>query len=542
VKFSRLKIQFHALQQVPLVPDFFLGKFKSGIKMRVKNIAIIGGGTAGWLTANHLAVELRAETDVTITVIESPEIGIIGVGEGTVPHIRKSLMKFGIPEAELLATCDTTFKKGIKFVDWMTPSASNPGNSYYHPFSSPYPGGTDVTAFYLKNSGSMHFSDVAETPVLADAMKSPKKVSSAQYEGVVNYAYHFNAVKFGQLLATNAKEKLRVKHKSATIVDAKLNDRGEVAYLITKEGEQLHYDFYVDCSGFHSLIMGKVLNIPFIDKSAQILTDTALAVQIPTAAGTEIPPYTLAKAHATGWMWDIPLTNRRGVGFVYSSAHMTEDVAIQNLSKYLQLDTDKFSPRKIPMRMGYREKFWCKNVVALGLAQGFVEPLEATSIFVTDFSAELFARNFSVEKETMSVAADYCNKVVSYTWERVMDFVQMHYCISDRQDSDFWRANTNEAKRSDILSERLAMWKVNPPKKSDFFSRFDLFDVDNFLFVLYGMKYQTRPRNMTDYEEEYFKREIENIKISSRKLSGELLGHREWLEKFLAAYAQSLRN
>lgn len=508
-----------------------------GGNMKVKSIAIIGGGTAGWLAANHLAVELRAETELRITVIESPEIGIIGVGEGTVPHLKKSLAKFGINEAELLAQCDTTFKNGIKFVDWMQPSDSNPGNAYYHPFASPYPGGVDATALYLNDPQRMAFSDVSDAPLLSDAMRCPKHMASAPYEGAVNYAYHFNAVKFGQLLAKNAKEKLKVLHKSATIVDAQLNAEGEVDYLVTQEGEQLAFDFYVDCSGFHALLLGNKLKVPFIDKSSQLLTDTALAVQIPTDMRSELAPYTLAKAHRCGWLWDIPLTNRRGVGFVFSSAHMDEAAAIQGLSQHLQCDAEKLNPRKIPMRMGYREKFWCKNVVALGLAQGFVEPLEATSIFVTDFSAELFARNFSVDTDTLSVAANYCNKVVSYTWERVMDFVQMHYCISDRRDSDFWRAVTVDAKLSDVLAERLSRWKVLPPKKSDFFSRFDLFDVDNYLFVLYGMKYPTKAKRMTDFEQAYFQREVHGVQVAGQKLSADLLGHREWLDKFQAAYA-----
>jgi len=507
--------------------------------MKIKNIAIIGGGTAGWLAANHLAVELRAETDITITVIESPEIGIIGVGEGTVPHIKKSLMKFGISEAELLATCDATFKMGIKFNNWMAPSDAGAINSYYHPFSSPFPGGIDVNALYLKNASSMQFAEVSEVPVLADAMKSPKKVSSAAYEGAVNYAYHFNAVKFGQLLAKNAREKLHVKHLSATISDARLNELGEVASLITREGEQLHFDFYVDCSGFHSLILGKILQVPFIDKSDQLLTDTAIALQLPTATDSVIAPYTLATAHSAGWIWDIPLTTRRGVGFVYASSCMSEDAAIQSMGTYLGVEPEQFSPRKIKMRMGYREKFWCKNVVALGLAQGFVEPLEATSIFVTDFTAELFARNFSVEKGTMSVAANYCNKVATYAWERVIDFVQMHYCVSDRRDSEFWRQNTVAPKLSEVLAERLAIWRANAPKKSDFFSRFDLFDVDNFLFVLYGMHYQTAAKGMTVFEEQYFTREIANVKTKGSQLSHELMGHREWLNKFNIAYQQS---
>ena len=508
--------------------------------MQVKNIAIIGGGTAGWLAANHLAVELRAEADLTITVIESPEIGIIGVGEGTVPLIRKSLMKFGISEADLLMHCDTTFKVGIKFEGWMAPSAASESNHFYHPFASPYPFGTDVTSLYLSRPDYFEFSMVSEVAALAEAMKAPKLVSSAPFEGPLNYAYHFNAVKFGQLLAKNAKEKLRVKHLSKTLVDAQLNAVGEIDHLITKEGEKLHFDFYVDCSGFSSFLLGKVFSVPFVDKSAQILTDTALAVQIPTSADLELAPYTLAKAHTAGWLWDIPLTNRRGVGFVYSSKHMSEASAIERLSSYAGVDAEQFSPRKIPMRIGYRQQFWCKNAVSLGLAQGFVEPLEATSILVTDFAAELFARNFSVDRQNMSVAADYCNKVVSYTWERVMDFVQMHYCISDRRDSDFWRQSTLEAKPSDVLSERLAMWKFNAPKKSDFFSRFDLFDVDNYLHVLYGMRYVTRPKAMTDYEQAYFTKEIQRVKKSEQQLAAELLQHREWLNEFSVAYRQSM--
>jgi tryptophan 7-halogenase len=502
-------------------------------KMR---IAIIGGGTAGWLAANHLAVELRADTSVEITVIESPDIGIVGVGEGTVPHIRKSLMKFGISEADLLASCDCTFKHGIKFVNWLSAPHHGQDNHYYHPFSSPYPSGFDVTPFYLKYAQSMNFSEVTEVSVLAEAMKSPKKISSLQYDGVINYAYHFNAVKFGQLLARNAKEKLNVKHKIETIIDATLNENGAVESINTKNGEVLDYDFYVDCSGFSSLLLGQALAVPFIDKSAKILTDTAIAVQIPTPEMSELPPYTLATAHSAGWLWDIPLTNRRGVGFVYASQFMSEADALNGLAGYLGVSVESLSPRKFSMRIGYREKFWHKNVVALGLAQGFVEPLEATSILVTDFSAELFARNFSTDKESMSVATSYCNKVVAYTWERVMDFVQMHYCISDRRDSAFWLANTQDVKMSDVLAERLDIWRVNSPKKSDFFSRFDLFDVDNYLYVLYGMKYKTNRKAMTDSEEGFFKSELEKVRLSGEKLAYELLGHRDWLVRFNDAY------
>lgn len=505
--------------------------------MRVKTIAIIGGGTAGWLAANHLAVELRSEPDIAITVIESPEIGIIGVGEGTVPHIKQSLMKFGIAEADLLASCDATFKMGIKFQGWMQASAGALEHAYYHPFASPYPGGLDVNSLYLQRADSMRFSEVCETSFLAEAMKSPKHASSQEYQGAVNYAYHFNAVKFGQLLAKNARERFGVQHVKTTLRAAVLGDDGAVSHLIAEDGQILQFDFYVDCSGFHSLIFGKTLNVPFIDKSKQILSDSAIAVQIPYANPHEkLAPYTLAKAHGAGWLWDIPLTQRRGVGFVYSSAHMNETQALDGLSSYLKLDASRYAPRKIPMRIGYCEQFWVKNAVSLGLAQGFVEPLEATSIFVTDFAAELFARNFSVQKDGMSVAAGYCNKVLAYTWERVMDFVQLHYCISNRRDTAFWRDNTEGATLSDVLSERLAIWRHHAPKKSDFFSRFDLFDVDNFLFVLYGMKYPTMKKNISDYERRCFESEISAIDQHRRALSAQLLDHRDWLHQFNLAY------
>ncbi|MBR7799365.1 tryptophan halogenase family protein [Undibacterium fentianense] len=503
--------------------------------MKVKQIAIIGGGTAGWLVANHLAVELRAESDIEITVIESPEIGIIGVGEGTVPHIKKSLQKFGISEADLLATCDATFKVGIKFVDWMEQSKEQ-SSWYYHPFASPFPGGVDATALYQQHAHAMQFSDFCESATLAESLRSPKQISSLEYEGEVNYAYHFNAVKFGQLLAKNAREKWNVKHQHATIIGAQCDELGAIQHVIYKDGQRQAFDFYVDCSGFQSILLGKALNVKLIDKSSQILTDSALAVQIPTTSNASLAPYTLAKAHSAGWIWDIPLINRRGVGFVYSSAHLSESQAIEGLSHYLQIDADQLSPRKIPMRMGYREKFWHQNVVALGLAQGFVEPLEATSIFVTDFAAELFASHFSTNKENMSIASEYCNRVVTYAWERVIDFVQLHYYLSNRKDSDFWIDNTKNSKLSDVLSERLAMWRFISPKKSDFFSRFDLFDVDNFLFVLYGMKFNTRDKTMTTYEEQYFRKELDKIRQRSHRLSKELLDHRDWLNQFHHAY------
>ena len=407
--------------------------------MKTRRVAIIGGGTAGWLAANHLGYELCADAEVEITVIESADVPIIGVGEGTVPAIKTSLRKFGISEADLLVACDTTFKNGIKFQGWLDAARHGEGHFYYHPFASPFPDGLDITPAWLEQT-QRPFSDVSISTRVAEAGRSPKQISSPPYVGDVEYAYHVNAHKFAALLAENAKKRFRVRHLIATVVDAERAEDGSIAALRMAAGEIVPFDFYVDCSGFASLLAQRVLKVPFVDKSHQILTDTALVQQLPTDPADEIPPCTLALAHEAGWIWDIPVTQRRGTGFVYASAHMSEAQAIEGYARYLGVSPDTLSPRKIAMKIGYRQQFWFQNCVSLGLAQGFVEPLEATSILVTDFSANLLSRNFPRMAGDAQVLRRGYNEAVTYTWERVIDFVQLHYHLSDRSDSSSgWR-------------------------------------------------------------------------------------------------------
>jgi tryptophan halogenase len=506
--------------------------------MKIKRIAIVGAGTAGWLAANHLGVELSAANDVEITVIESKDVPTIGVGEGSVPYLINALKKFGISEAELLYSCDTTFKQGIKFVNWSDSSTQN--EDYYHPFDIPYPNGFDVSPYWVAHGKPRPFGDVGIQARICELGLAPKRKSSAEYEGALTYAYHFDALKFAQLLAKNAKERFNVLHEFITVVAAKRSANGNITHLVTSDDTELAFDFYVDCSGFSSILIDKVLKVPFVSKAEQLLTDTVLVQQLAINEADEIPPYTTATAHSAGWIWDIPLTTRRGTGFVYSSKHMSDGEAINEYANYLGIEKENFFPRKIPMDIGYRQESWSKNCVALGLAQGFVEPLEATSIFVTDFSAELLARNFPRDFTDFDIVAPYYNKVLTYVWERVVDFIKLHYCISDRNDSQFWLDNKNEAFISEQLKERLAKFAINTPKKSDFFSQFDLFNDKNFLYVLYGMKFNTRPAKISD-------REVEHCKILLRSndklVSGavkELLSHKEWLSGLRTAMDKSL--
>lgn len=507
--------------------------------MKTRRIAILGGGTAGWLAANHLGYELSADPEVEITVIESADVPIIGVGEGTVPAIKTSLRKFGIHEADLLVACDTTFKNGIKFQGWLDAARHGEGHFYYHPFASPFPDGLDITPTWLDQQPYRPFSDVSTSTRVAEAGRSPKAIASPSYQGEVEYAYHVNAHKFAALLADNAKQRFGVRHLIATVVDADRAQDGSIAALRMASGEALPFDFYVDCSGFVSLLTSRVLKVPFVDKSHQILTDTALVQQVPTDPAAEIPPYTLAVAHEAGWIWDIPVTHRRGTGFVYASACMRESQAIETYARYLGVSPDALSPRKIPMKIGYRQQFWFQNCVALGLAQGFVEPLEATSILVTDFSANLLSRNFPRLRDDAQALRRSYNDAVTYTWERVIDFVQLHYHLSDRSDSAFWRENRHEAHLSDLLRERLARWAIRHPQKNDFTSRFDLFDVDNHLYVLYGMRFATRPLPISDFERRESLGQFEQIARAAEQAIRQLPSHRDWLMGLRAAYPRA---
>ena len=507
--------------------------------MKINHIAIIGGGTAGWLAANHLGAELRLDPSVRITVIESPDIPTIGVGEGTVPAIKKSLRKFGISEAELIVSCDATFKLGIKFENWLDASVHGHGHYYYHPFTPPYPGGFDVTPYFLENRDTLQFSELTEAMAVAQALRSPKRISSEPYQGEVEYAYHVNAQKFAVLLAKNAKEKYGVRHRSATVFGAERSADGAIESLILEGGERLPFDFYIDCSGFSGSLVGKVLDTPFVDKSHQILTDRALVQQVITGEGDEVPPYTQATAHSAGWMWDIPVFNRRGTGFVYASAHMTDDQAATQFQARLGIPNSQFSPRKIPMAIGYRKDFWVHNCIALGLSQGFVEPLEATSILLTDFSADLFSQNFPRYKAEMPRLRDHCNRIVECAWERTIDFVQMHYLLSDRSDSDFWNANRASPHVSDHLSSLLERWRVLPPKNSDLLYRFELFDISNYLHVLYGMRFDTRSLPISGFVRSQSQAAVEQVAKKATFLSTHLPGHRKWLVGLREAVLQT---
>ncbi len=469
----------------------------SNNKSQISHVVIVGGGTAGWLAASHLAKNLRPNSPdgVKVTLIESPNIPSIGVGEGTVPMMRKTLKDLGISETEFFQSCDATFKQGIKFVDWLdNPTNGNTGY-YHHLFDYPEITQFDVTPYWLKGlaGDNRSFADcVSHQGIVCDAELAPKTITTPEYEGATSYGYHLDANKFSALLCKNAVERHGVTHLKGHVNDVHLNDIGEIAAVVTAEHGEISGDFFVDCTGFDCLLLGKALGVPFVDKSDVLFVDHALTIQIPYETPDQtIPSYTVSKAMSSGWIWDIGLLQRRGVGHVYSSKYISHEEAEQTLRDYVGPLADKYPTRLIEMTIGHREKFWHKNCAALGLAQGFVEPLEATGLLVFDATAKMLAAQFPTNKASMDVVAKQFNKRIKLSWESVIDFVKLHYYLSRRDDSQFWIDNRKDETTPDTLLERLALWKTQLPNTLDFYSGYEIFTLENYLYVLYGMEFDT---------------------------------------------------
>ncbi len=487
----------------------------------IRHVVIVGGGTAGWLTACHLAKKLHADSagagqvisgrvssgevssgevssgeaaPVKVTLVESAQIPTIGVGEGTVPAIRQSLRSLGISETDFIRECDATFKQGIKFVNWLRPEADDPADFYHHVFDYPQMADIDLTPYWLMGDAknTSYVDAVSIQGRICDLGLGPKTMTQPEYQGVSNYAYHLDAASLARFLTRHATTRLGVRHLLANVQAVKLDAQGGIDAIVTDSAGELSADLFVDCSGFASLLLGKALGVGFIDKGDILFADCAVAMQVPyAAADSPIPSYTLASAREAGWIWDIGLSERRGTGYVYSSRYTDGDRAEQVLRDYIGTAAQTLSCRHIPMQVGYRETFWHKNCVAIGLSQGFVEPLEATGILVYDAAARMLAEQFPTCRQAMPEIARRFNRRIRYAWDRVIDFVKLHYYLSQRDDSEFWRDNRRSEYAPASLLENLALWRYQPPSDYDFPSRFEIFNLPNYLYVLYGMDFFT---------------------------------------------------
>ena len=403
----------------------------------VIRVVIVGGGTAGWMAALYLHHALRGR-GAAITLVESPVVASIGVGEATIPSIVEFLRTLDLDEGALMRRCSATFKLAIKFEGWR-----GPGSSYWHAFG-PCGGqlnGLDLFHFWLdrgRTTGDARaYSDYSLHAGLCEARKAawPFGGTSAVRE-LGSYAYHLDAsalADYLRQLATSA----GVKHLYGHVQSVKFDAQGRLASLDIGAERSIDGDLFLDATGFRGRLIEGEFGDPWIDWSQQLLCDGA--VTMPLARDETFPPYTLSCAAPAGWTWRIPLQSRVGVGYVYSRAHISDDEAAATLiARSAPANRRAADPRALKIRIGRRSRFWIANCVSIGLASGFVEPLESTGLHLTFAALKLLVEHWPDRNFAAAGIAAF-NSQMSALYDEVRDFIMLHYVLSNRQEP-FWRA------------------------------------------------------------------------------------------------------
>jgi hypothetical protein len=455
---------------------------------RIKKVVILGGGTAGWMTASYLGKALGPDVDVT--VLESPAIPRIGVGEATVPNLHRAFFSFlGIEEDEWMREVNASFKMGVRFINWRT---EGDGQSTPRTFNG-QPDHFDHLFGLLPNHEQMPLShywaykrelgltdepyDYAcyrESPIL-DAKLAPRQQDGTSW---TNYAWHFDAALVADFLRRFATERMGVTHVEGKMTEALRDSRGYVTGLRTEAGPIIEGDLFIDCSGFRSLLMNQVMEEPFLDMSDHLVNDRAVATQIPhDDAANGVEPFTSSIAMRSGWSWKIPMLGRFGTGYVYSSQFTEKDEATEEFCRMWGLDPSEQDFNHVRFRVGRNRRSWVNNVVGIGLSSFFLEPLESSGIYFITAAIYQLAKHFP-DKNFDPILVDRFNKEIEVMFDDTRDFIQAHFCLAPRNDSEYWRANKEIALAPDI-QEKIAMYRagmaINMPvtDEATYYENFD---------------------------------------------------------------------
>jgi tryptophan 7-halogenase len=503
---------------------------------RVRTVIIVGGGAAGWLTAARLAARFRGSSDgPKIVLVESSTIGTIGVGEGTWPTMRNTLRKAGIGETEFLRASDAAFKQGAKFLLW-TDGSDRDG--YYHPLNPPQGAPLiNLSPHWQRRSTreDIAFADCVDfQSALCEAGLAPKAITTPEYAAVANYAYHLDAGKFATLLRNHAVDKLGVIHLIDDVIEVVQSENGDVASLKLQRSGTLTGDFFIDCTGFAALLLEKTYRVPFKDCADTLFVDSAIAVQVPYECDdAPVACHTLSVAQAAGWIWDIGLPTRRGVGHVYSSRHLNDEEAEAQLARYLGHPVDRLTPRRIKIRAGHRETLWVRNCVAIGLSAGFLEPLEASALMLIEHSVDFICERLPVERDVMDKVARQFNDAFAHHWERIIEFLKLHYVLTKREDTAFWRDNRDSTTVPDGLKDRLALWRHLPPGPQDFTHQPEVFSWPSYQYILHGMRFDANYAHLPHVPAEVHAAErwFDAARHAKMKSLAEMPKHRDLLNR-----------
>jgi len=442
----------------------------------LRSITIVGGGTAGWLAAsvlNRFCKSKDPKHPLKITLIESPSIPIVGVGEASLPGMVVLLNQLGISEAEFFERTDATFKVAAHFINWNHDDKGKPveflnilnapsaidGRSladYFVTFD-PARAASDAGMAYARA-----FSPVAE---IVRGNLAPRRPDDPEFSGEVGYTYHFDATKLAAILSEVATSR-GVNHIRDDVDEVNLDERGFVKSLSLRRQGEHEVDLVIDCTGFRGSILQQALGEPFEPYGDYLLNDRAAVVQIPHKDARIIAPTTRATGLSAGWNFNIPLTTRVGTGYIFSSRFISDDEAMEELLAFYGDQAKGCEPRIIPIKTGRVRNAWVKNCVALGLSGGFIEPLEATAIFMTDLGARWLQHYLPTQDFEPELAAAY-NRQVARVYEEVRDFIQAHYHLNNRQDSEYWITAREGMKLSDRLQENLKVWRHTTPEALD---------------------------------------------------------------------------
>ncbi len=421
----------------------------------IKKVVIVGGGSAGWISAAMLSHYFE-KGGCAVELVESEEIGTIGVGESTIPPFLQLIASLGVDERTFIQATQASFKLGIRFEDWRVKD-----EHYYHPFGA-IGGPIGAHEFYQcwlrakANGHPSNLQDFAPGTVMADQWKFmlPFMVQRSLISGA-SYALHVDARLVAKFLRDFA-EARGVRRTEGIVTDVVTRPDGGVQKVVLKSGQAVEGDLFIDCSGFRALLIGKTLETPYIDWSDMLLCDRAVVVQTQNVGPPH--PFTLSKAEDAGWRWRIPLQHRAGNGYVFSSRHLSDDEARATLVKNLEGEM-LMDPMFIPFKTGMRQRLWNKNVVAVGLAGGFIEPLESTALHLIYRGMDFLLRYFPDRDCDPALQAEY-NRRMTADYEEIRDFIVLHYCTSQRRDTPFWQA-VAEAPVPDSLRERIDLFKAH---------------------------------------------------------------------------------
>ena len=503
---------------------------------QISSITIVGGGSSGWMTALYLnKLYNHSEKTVEITLIESPNIPTIGVGEATVHSVRNYFAAMGLDEKELLRETNATLKTGIMFRHWMKPKSDGSAHEYFHSFEQQNIARVlDISSAWVvdKRFEKERYDEAISisSHLIKDGL-SPKNVNSRPYEGVVPYGYHLDAIKMANFMAKKGVE-AGIIHIKAMVKD--IDVEGNTITAVHTDKDTFCADLFIDCTGFKGFLINKVKERIENWQSFEdaLPCNKAVAIQIEYPKDEQPKPYTEATALSNGWVWQIDLVNRRGTGYVYDGNRLTQEQAEKELLTYHGIEKGDAQGQvlktvHLDMQIGCVKEFWVGNCVAIGLSGGFIEPLESTGLHLINASARLLGTHLTGKNTAQSVRDSY-NKIMNGTYEDLKQFIVLHYCLTDRDDTDFWQEVANTAKYCDGLEEKIATWKHKICEYMDLSGGYiTMFSDENYRAILYGMNHYPTlniPANSLENEKMY--QEFDN---RVKQVTNLVMSHQDYL-------------